>query len=375
MPRVRPLLAAALLLAPSLSRAAAIDLHAHLLMDDAIPGLFRGEPGDEPAPVKGRTARFENQVSLKDLEAADVRLVVAALYAPFGLSQLEGGYTKALLAQMDELEAWAKKHPRVSIVRTPEEADAVLQSKEWRLGVVIGAEGSHAVDSPEKLDALFDRGLRVLTIAHFVDSPWAGAAEVDYWPRSSCRPDGAPDARRNPKGLTPLGETLVDRAVEKGLLLDLTHSSDRTALQLARRHPGLPLLFTHEAARRYTPCERAISPELLAEVKRSHGLVGVTFASNYVGEAMEGLVRHAKALAAGAGKESVAFGTDYNGLIRRVEGASDSAGYAAVLRELEKAGIPAGRGAEAFVSLWRRSLGYGLSAAGRRSPRPGRRRG
>lgn len=352
---------AAVALLASLAQASAVDLHVHLLMNEAVP-MFRGEPSDEPANVTDRTARFRNQVSLKDLQAADVRLVVAALYSPT---------TSGALRQIAKLEKWAAEHPKVALVKTPDEAQAILDAKEWRLGVLVGLEGGKAVGSLEKLDRLYDRGLRLLTIAHFYDSPWAGAAKVNYWPRPSCHPGGPPDERRNAKGLTPLGETLVDRAVEKGLLLDLTHSSDKAAFDLAKRHPELPLLYTHQAARERTPCERTLSKELLDEVRRSGGMVGVTFASSYVGDRLQDLAAHAKLLAQGAGAGALALGSDYNGMIPRVEGLADSTGYPKALRALAAENIPADESAQAFVKLWRRSL----SAAGRRTPRPADRRG
>lgn len=357
-------LASALLLAPPPVRAAAVDLHVHLLMDASVPGVFRGRPG-AGRRAKDRRDRFANQVQLEDLESANVRLVAAALYSPAVLSTLRGGHARSLLKQIEKIEAWAAKDPRVSIVRSPEEAEAVLGSKEWRLGVILAAEGAGGADTPERLDRLWDKGLRMLTITHFVDTAWGGTADVDYWPKSSCVPDGKDDGRRNKNGLSKAGEALVDHAVAKGLLLDLTHSSDKTVLDLAKRHPELPLLFSHQYAREYTPCERAISPELLREVKRSRGMVGLTVAANYLGEDMSALLKHAKALAREAGPEALALGSDFNGTITRVEGVPDSTGYTTVLKELRSAGIPADRSAEAFVDMWKRSL------SGARSRNPG----
>ena len=351
-------MAAASLLAPAPASASAIDLHVHLRMDAALPGIFRGHPTEDPVRVSDRKKRFGNQVSLKDLEAADVRLVVASLYAPAVLSQLRGGYTRALLRQIKAVEKWAAGQPRVSLVRSPEEAEAVLKSKDWRLGVIIGAEGGHGADSVKRLDVLWQRGLRLLTVTHFKDNAWGGAAAVKYWPVSNCVPGGKDRGRRNPKGLSELGKSLVDHAVKKGLILDLTHSSDKTVLDLASRHPGLPLMFSHEAARELTPCERTISNELLGEVRRSGGMVGVTFASNYVGEDLPSLLRHAEIVSRQAGPEAVALGSDYNGLIDRIEGAASSTGYELILRALTQAGIPARGSAEAFVAFWRRTQAY-----------------
>ncbi|MBI5247745.1 MAG: membrane dipeptidase [Elusimicrobia bacterium] len=322
-------LLAACLLSPAPAFASAIDLHLHLPM-------------------------IEKQVNLKDLEAADVRLIVAVAYAPPVLSQLlRGGYANEVLRQFAKIRRWAARDPRVVIVRTPDEAEAVLKSKEWRLGVILAAEGAGGADTIPRLETLWNAGLRMLTIAHFKSTSWGGAAAVRYWPWASCVPGGKDNGRRSPRGLSGEGEKLADWAVAKGLILDLTHASDKTAFDLARRHPELPLLFSHEAARELTPCERTISPELLREVKRSHGLVGLTLAANYAGGTMESLKAHAAALARDAGAESVTIGSDFNGLIEPIGGAEGPSRYAAVLKEMLSAGIPADRSAEAFVGYWR----------------------
>jgi microsomal dipeptidase-like Zn-dependent dipeptidase len=195
----------------------------------------------------------------------------------------------------------------------------------------------------------------MLTIAHFTDTRWGGAAAVRYWPFASCVPGGKPDARRNPRGLSAGGEKLSDHAVAKGLILDLTHASDRTALDLARRHPELPLMFSHQAARELTPCERAISPELLGEVKRSGGMVGLILAANYAGKDRGSLLKHAAALSRDAGPQAVAIGSDFNGVIGLIEGIPGPSAYGPVLKELAAAGVPATAGAEAFVRFWRRT--------------------
>lgn len=328
---------------PTSAPASAIDLHLHLPM-------------------------IESQVKVADLEKTDVRLVVAVAYAPSVLSQLRGGYARAVLGQFDQVERWAARDPRVSIVRSPDEAEAVLKSKEWRLGVILAAEGDGGADTPEKLERLWARGLRMLTIAHFSDSRWGGAASVRYWPWPTCRPGGKPDERRNPKGLSEAGRGLVDWSVGKGLLLDLTHASDKTVLDVASGHPKLPLLFTHEASRELTPCERAISPELLREVRRSRGMVGLTLSANYVGRGLAALRKQAEALAREAGPDALALGSDFNGYIGLIPGIPDPSGYGLALKEMRAAGIPAERSAEAFVDLWRRT--EALSASGRKTRGP-----
>lgn len=335
---------AASLLFPSFARASAADLHAHLFMG------------------------WKDEVKIADLEKADVRLLVANAYAPAVLSQLTGGYDRSLLRQFGKIERWAAQDSRVRVVRTPDEAEEILKSKEWRLGIVLAVEGAGGADTPEKLERLWARGMRMITIAHFVDTRWAGAAAVRYWPRSSCAHGGAPDKRRGEAGLSPEGGRLLDWAVSKGLMVDLAHSSDKTAKDVAARHPGLPLLFSHTAAREITPCERTISVELLREVRRSRGLVGAVAVASYSGKTLADFGRHAAALVREAGAEHVALGSDFNSPTPYVEGA----GYESLIKELGAAG--ASRGAESFVSFWRRTMelrsGLAASAARSKTPRP-----
>lgn len=362
-------LAALLLLSPSPAAAAAIDLHVHLRMDASLPGLFQGYPTELLSPVKERTSIFKNQVSLTDMEKANVRLVMSSLYAAPVLSWAQGGHFAALNRQIDILEDWLSQHPQVSLVRTPAEAEAILKSKEWRLGIILAVEGTYGVDTPERLEKLMARGLRMAAVTHFIDGPWAGAAAVRYFPFPDCKPGGKDPGKRNPKGLLPKGRQLADLAVSKGLILDLTHSSDRTVGDVAERFPGLPLMFSHQAAREYTPCERTLSPELLRLVKKTDGLVGLTFVANYTGDKLEDLARHAAALAREAGPQRIALGSDYNGMAPRVEGAATSAGYSVVLEALRKEKVPAHLSAETFVAFWKRTLDY-PSAARSKSPRP-----
>ncbi len=329
---------AALLLLPPFARASSVDLHAHLFMG------------------------WKDEVRLADLEMADVRILVANAYAPAVLSHLTGGYNRSILRQLGKIEKWAAKDPRVSIVRTPDEAQAVLDSKEWRLGVVLAVEGAGGADTPEKLEKLWAKGLRMITIAHFVDTRWGGAADVRYWPKSSCVPGGEPNKRRGELGLRPEGEKLLDWAISKGMMVDLAHASDKTVKDVVLKRPELPLLFSHTAARELTPCERTISAELLREVKRSGGLVGAVAVASYAGRTVADFGRHAAVLVREAGAEHVALGSDFNSPTPYVEGA----GYETLIKELGAAG--ASRGAESFVSFWKRTLA--ASAARSRTRRP-----
>ncbi len=335
---------------------AVIDLHLHPRMDLAVP-IFSGYPTESPASAASERAILDNALCLADFARADVRLIAATCYALPVLSQLRGGYLAELRGQLRATKDWAQAHG-LEVVASPDQAEAVLRSPRHRLGVLLAVEGTHGVVSEEGLDALREEGVRMLTISHLKDSPWAGAAAVRYWPFSDGNPYGPEIARRNRLGLTELGRRLLGRAVDKGFLIDLTHCSDRSVEEAFALHPRRPFLFTHQSAREITPNERSISSAQLRRLAESGGMTGLFFSSQFMGPGIEDLVRHALVMAREAGPASLALGTDFNGFVPRVRGAGTSAGYARVLDALEAAGLRGVReSAESFVKLWRRCLG------------------
>lgn len=334
---------------------AVADLHLHPVMDAGMPLLFRGRPSESPAPCVRESGMLTNQVSFADLRAADVRLTAATLYASPVFSQLRGGYGRELLRQLRIVKAWASASG-LAVVRTPEEAEDLCRAKDHRLGVVLAVEGTHGVVTEKALETLYAEGVRLLTITHLVDSPWAGAARIRYWPF----PEGGPGVtveKRSALGLTDLGRRLLKRAVQLGMVIDLSHAGDLTIRDVAELLPNLPAVFTHQSVRELSPNERSVSGEALRLVGRTGGIAGVTFNAQFIGPGIQDVVSHAQVIVREAGPEALALGSDFNGFVRRVRGVANSAGYAAVLDALEAAGLKGVRtSAEAFAAVWRRSL-------------------
>lgn len=360
----------ALALAAAPARAAVVDFHLHLRMDAGLPLLFRGYPTEGPGSARKGSELFKNQVSLKDLREADVRLVMATLYAFPVVSQLRGGYLRELKRQARAVRDWADlQQGGAVLVRTPEEAEAVLKGKNPRLGLILAVEGTHGVLSKADLDSLWDEGVRMLTITHLEDSPWAGAAAVHYFPRGDCKRGSPPNLNRGVLGLTPLGRELLPEAVKKGFLIDLAHASDKTFEEARALLPGLPFIYSHEVERGLTPCERSVSREELEDLKKTGGMVGLMFRAAYAGARLEDLTEQAGALAALAGPENLALGSDFNGFIDRPDALANTDGLVPLLKGFDAAGLGAvRRSAERFVSMWK---GYSATSSGRPASRRG----
>jgi membrane dipeptidase len=118
------------------------------------------------------------------------------------------------------------------------------------------------------LRALFDLGVRSMTLTHSRTLDWV---------------DAASDAPRH-GGLTRFGEEVVREMNRLGMLVDLSHVSDET-MDDALRVSQAPVVFSHSSARAVCPHPRNVPDAVLARVRQNGGIVMVTFVNAFVSPA------------------------------------------------------------------------------------------
>ena len=300
------------------------DLHAHPALNAYY---LRRDLGREHAGPH-RWNPLRQQIDLPRARAGGLRVLTNCVYAP---SVLPVSPFRAALGGMTALEGLCARHPALAqVARKKGDVRAIVQS--GKMAVIHAAEGGHHVErSMEKLERLADRGLRYLTLTHFVHNGVAQPAKLPRLPFFSLL-RGAP-------GLTALGRNLVRRCEELGVLVDVTHCSDRSfadVLSIATR----PLLVTHTGFRRFAGFERNLSDEQAREIARSGGVIGVITWNDLLGgdsiEAMADSVVHAATV---AGARHVGIGTDFDGWVFSVAGLRDATRYPALTELLVQRGF------------------------------------
>ena len=217
--------------------------------------------------------------------------------------------------------AAARSRGALELISTRVELESFLARRgETRaVGALLGIEGMHAAeDGLEDAETLARAGYRMMGLAHFFDNRYAGSAHgVDK------------------HGLTAEGRALVERLVQRRLLIDLAHASPRTirdVLAVARR----PLVVSHTGVRGTCPGTRNLDDAELRGIAASGGVVGIGFWDTAVCEpSAHGIARAIGHAVAVAGIEHVALGSDFDGAVATP---FDAAGLAEITQALLDAG-------------------------------------
>ena len=141
-------------------------------------------------------------------------------------------------------------------------AGGVRAAVGWgHLAALMGVEGGHAIEnSLEKLEALYDQGVRYMTLTWNNGNDWAGSSM---------------DARR-PGGLSDFGRQVVRRMNELGMLVDVSHVSDATFWDVLKTS-SRPVIASHSGCRTLAHHPRNLTDDQLQAIARNGGVVGIIF--------------------------------------------------------------------------------------------------
>jgi len=167
------------------------------------------------------------------------------------------------------------------------------------VGLVFGLEAATPIENElDRLDVLYGLGLRQIGIAYSdANTLGSGLSEPS---------DG---------GLTAFGHRAVTRMNQLGLAIDLSHSSDRTALDTCAQS-GKPVFITHAGARGVWDTARMKPDSVLRAVAETGGVIGMSAAPHttlshpHPRHTLESVMDHFQYCVDLVGLEHVAFGPD-----------------------------------------------------------------
>ena len=267
---------------------------------------------------------------------------------------------QAMFEQIDLVDRMVARYPEVFAIATTA-SDVERIHKDGKIASLIGMEGGHSInDSLAVLRQAYARGARYMTLTHWDDTDWADAATD----------------KPHHNGLTPFGREVVREMNRLGMLVDLSHVSDKTMLD-AMEASEAPVIFSHSSARALCNHVRNVPDDILRKLAANGGVAMVNFAPGFVSEEVrvweepmtvewrrlealypndsakvrEGVkawraqhpapeatlaqvADHVEHIRTVAGIDHVGLGSDFDGISRTPVGLEDVSKYPALLAEL-----------------------------------------
>ncbi|HVT86031.1 MAG TPA: dipeptidase [Chitinophagaceae bacterium] len=144
--------------------------------------------------------------------------------------------------------------------------------RQKKLVALIGVEGGHMIeDDLNKLDSLYKRGMRYMTLTWNNSNSWATSAmdETEH-------PDSLPH-----KGLTGFGKKVIKRMNELGVIVDLSHTGEQTFYD-AIAATTKPVLLSHSSVWNICPVFRNVKDDQIRAVAKNGGVICVNFYSGFI---------------------------------------------------------------------------------------------
>jgi membrane dipeptidase len=205
------------------------------------------------------------QVDIPRLQEGNVDVQVVALFVQNYLYP-----DKAARQAYELLEAMTgairKNSQWVELARTGSDVERIVAS--GKIAMPLAIEGGHAIE--DRLDLLRDfqqKGVSSMTLTHNISHGWAdSSADKPRW-----------------NGLNQLGREVVREMNRLGMVIDISHVSDKTffdVLEITRD----PVILSHSGCRAVNPHRRNISDEMLRALAKNGGVIGIVFELTYLSQ-------------------------------------------------------------------------------------------
>ncbi len=191
-----------------------------------------------------------------------------------------GQYARRTLELIDIVCQQAAAHPdRMMMAWSPEDIERA--HREHKLAALMGIEGGHSIeDSLGLLRDYYRLGVRYMTLTWSNSNDWADSSgDIDD-----------PSVRHTQDGLSDFGKDVVYEMNRLGMMVDISHVSDKTFYRTVITSRA-PVFASHSSARALTNAPRNMTDDMLRAVARSGGpdsqggVVMVNFYSAFISDA------------------------------------------------------------------------------------------
>jgi membrane dipeptidase len=172
---------------------------------------------------------------------------------------------KRALAIIEAVRKEVARHPDDLLLAVS--ADDIVRAKQQgKIAILMGVEGGHMIDSSlDHLRHFHQLGARYLTLTHTADTPWAGSS----------------GAKSSGKGLTDFGREVVREMNRLGMMVDISHVSDRTFFD-ALETSSAPIIASHSSCRALADHPRNMTDSMLLMLSKKGGVAHINYYNSFL---------------------------------------------------------------------------------------------
>src|ERR1019366_7353939 len=235
-----------------LERAVVIDLHDDTTQMIVDEGYNLGEKHDY------------GQVDIPRMRTGHVSGLFLSLWTDSD-RYTPGEAIRRTLQQIDAVRREIARHPG-DLEMATSAAEILAARKRGHIAVLMGVEGGIAIDSDlAVLRSYAELGVRYLTLTHTNHTPWADSASL----------------AGTHNGLTDFGRQVVREMNRLGMMVDISHVSDKTFMD-ALETSTAPLIASHSSSRALANAPRNMTDDMLRALAVKGGVVHVNYYEGFL---------------------------------------------------------------------------------------------
>lgn len=172
--------------------------------------------------------------------------------------------------EIDSVDAWIKRS-NGAMIKAYNSGDIQIAIKQKKIAIMTGVEGGHMMENDlDKLQTLYNRGARYMTLTWNNSTPWASSAA-----------DESNAGYKGHKGLNDFGKQVVQKMNALGMLIDLSHVGEQTVKDVLATTTK-PVLVSHSCVHAICPVFRNLKDDQIKAIAANGGVIHLNFFAGFV---------------------------------------------------------------------------------------------
>ncbi len=200
----------------------------------------------------------DGSIDIPRMKEGGLGAIFFSIWMPSKITGAEA--VKRALDQMDAVREQVRKHPREMVLATT--AEEVREAhKEGKIAALMGVEGGHMIAADLGILRVYAAlGVRYMTLTHSGNDEWA---------------DSSTDKPAH-NGLTEFGKDVVREMNRLGIVVDISHVSDKTfydALDVSKA----PMIASHSSCRAICDAPRNMTDQMIKDLAAKGGVIQINY--------------------------------------------------------------------------------------------------